>query len=207
MEVLNNLEDVEKYKNFGELTQPFLTKEFLHEKILIDLKHKQKDENSDYYLESLFLWINANVTYSKDEKIQKQKFMRTAKEIWESKQTSGCTDYALLFATFARTLGIPTTYLHTAEYSWFQELKNKGNTLFHSGHSFCECYFNGRWILVDPTSRRIQEKYEVNKIILTYSICGHNVYIPYFRDLDLGKKLTIKEHNKMMDEFCKELEV
>ena len=33
--------------------------------------------------------------------IQILKFMRTAKEIWESKKSSGCTDYAILYATFA----------------------------------------------------------------------------------------------------------
>ena len=207
MESLNNFEDVEKYKNFGVLTQPFLTKEFLHEKILIDLKHKQKDENSDYYLESLFLWINANVTYSKDEKIQKQKFMRTAKEIWESKKSSGCTDYAILFATFARTLGMSTTVLHTAEYEWLQRLRIGKDSWMHYGHTFCECYFNDGWVLVDPTCEYITKDYNPEKLELPYKIAGKSVYIPYFRGLDLGEKQNTETHNKKIDEMCKALKI
>ena len=44
MKPLNKLEDIEKYKNYGILTQPFLPKTFVYDKIITDLKHKQKDE-------------------------------------------------------------------------------------------------------------------------------------------------------------------
>ena len=126
MQLLNKLDDVEKYKNFGVLTQPFLDKDYVYGKVITDLRHKQKDIKSGYFLASLFLWIKKEVKYSQEKEIQKLKFMRTAKEIWESKKASGCTDYAILFATLARTLGIPTTILHTAEYDWLQRLKNGG---------------------------------------------------------------------------------
>ncbi len=106
---------------------------------MLDLKHKHKDEKSAHFLESIYLWIHANAKYCADKEIQKLKFMRTAQEIWESKKASGCTDFAILYATFARQLNIPTTLLHTEEYERFQKLKNGKDCDRHFGHSFCEC--------------------------------------------------------------------
>ena len=204
---LNKFEDVEKYKNHGALTQPFLDKDFIYDKVIIDLKHKQKDLNSEYFLVSLFLWINHEVKYSQEKEIQKLNFMRTAQEIWESKKASGCTDYAILYATFARTLGVPTTLLHTAEYDWLQRLKNGEDSWMHFGHTFCECYFDGNWVLVDPTCKYITRTYNPEKLELPYKIAGKSVYIPYFRGLDLGEKQNIETHNKKMDELCNTLEI
>ncbi len=207
MEPLNKLDDVEKYKNYGILTQPFLNKDYIYNKVITDLKHKQKDINSVYFLASLFLWIKNKVKYSREEEIQKLKFMRTAKEIWESKKASGCTDYAILYATFARTLGIPTTVLHTAEYEWLQRLKNGGDSWMHYGHTFCECFFGGNWVLVDPTSEYIAREYNSEKLELPYKVGGKSVFIPYFRGLDLGEKQNVEAHNKKMDDLCNALEI
>ncbi len=206
MQLLNKLDDVEKYKNFGVLTQPFLDKDYVYGKVITDLRHKQKDIKSGYFLASLFLWIKKEVKYSQEKEIQKLKFMRTAKEIWESKKASGCTDYAILFATLARTLGIPTTILHTAEYDWLQRLKNGGDSWMHYGHTFCECYFNDSWVLVDPTCEYIGRIYNPEKLELPYKIAGKSIFIPYFRGLDLGERLNVEIHNKKMDELCNALE-
>ena len=207
MKSLNKTDDVEKYKNFGILTQPFLDKNYIYDKVITDLEHNQKDLKSGYFLASLFMWIKKEVKYSHEEQIQNLKFTRTAKEIWESKKASGCTDYAILYATFARTLGIPTTILHTAEYDWLQRLKNGEESYVHYGHTFCECYFNDSWVLVDPTCEYITKTYNPEKLELPYKIAGKNVYIPYFRGLDLGEKQNVKSHNKKMDELCNMLEM
>ncbi len=206
MEKLNKTEDVALYLQSGALTQPFLSKEFVYEKVMPDLKHKHKDEKSAHFLESIYLWIHANVKYCADKEIQKLKFMRTAQEIWESKKASGCTDFAILYATFARQLNIPTTLLHTAEYDWLQKLKNSKDCDRHFGHSFCECYFNGEWVLVGPTSKHIERSYTSQKIQLSHPVGGKNVFVPYFRGLVLGKRQDTKAHNKMMDELCIALE-
>ena len=206
MKPLNKSNDINKYKNYGVLTQPFLDKGFVYNKIKNDLIHKQKDINSGYFLVSLFLWIKNEVQYSREDEIQKLKFMRSAKEIWESKKASGCTDYAILYATFARLLGIPTTVLHTAEYDWLQRLKNGEDSWMHYGHTFCECYFNGEWVLVDPTSEYIARTYNPEKLELPYKIAGKTIYIPYFRGLDLGERQNVEKHNKEMDRLCLALE-
>lgn len=86
MKPLNKTDDVEKYKNFGILTQPFLDKNYIYDKVITDLEHNQKDLKSGYFLASLFMWIKKEVKYSHEEQIQNLKFTRTAKEIWESKK-------------------------------------------------------------------------------------------------------------------------
>lgn len=207
MKLLNSTSDVIYYKNSGPLTQPFLEKDFVYEKVLIDLNHKQKDINSTYFLESLSLWIKHEVAYSNEYEIQNKKFSRTAKEIWDSKKGSGCTDYALLFATFARSLDIPTTILHTAQLEWLKRYKNKSDYFVHYGHTFCECFFNNKWILVDPSSCKIIDNYDQTKIILPYNIAGNNIYISYYRGLDFGQKSTVGEHNKIMEEKCDKLDL
>ncbi len=207
MEPLNKAEDIETYRAYGMLSQPFLDKEFVYKMVLIDLRNKQKDFNSIHFLTSLMLYIDNEVKYSKEDNIQKLKFSRTAKEIWESKKASGCTDFAILFATFARQLGVPTTILHTAEYECFQKLKSGQNNINHLGHTFCECYFGGNWVLVDPTFKRIETNYNPKKIELSYEVGGKNVFIPYFRGIDLGAKQTVCTHNQTMDELCNKLEM
>ena len=181
MKALNNFEDVEQYKNFGALSQPFLDRDYVYRKVTTDLKNKQKEESSLELLNGLCLWINHCVKCSKEESIQKQKFMRSAKEIWESGKTSGCTDYAILFVTFARQLGFATTFLHTAEYNWLLKLKKNQAFKTHKGHAFCE--------------------------ELSYKVGDSSIFIPYFRGLDLGQRQNTEIHNKIMDKLCSELEI
>mgnify|MGYP001852481187 CR=1 FL=1 len=207
MKPLNKIENIEEYRHFGPLTQPFLDKDYVYNKVLNDLKNKQKDESSIHFLTSLILWIHKEVKYSKDDDIQNLKFRRTANDIWKSKKASGCTDFGLLFATFARQLSIPTTILHTAEYDWLRKLKSGQNSLMHIGHTFCECYFGDNWILVDPTSKYIKTNYNPEKLELPYSLGGKSVFIPYFRGLDLGEKQTVRIHNQIMDDLCNKLEI
>ncbi|MBE7074551.1 MAG: hypothetical protein E7376_01015 [Clostridiales bacterium] len=203
MKKLNNTTDVVKYLKFGNLTQPFLKDEYVLEMVMRHYYAKIKLYGKANQLESLYLLINHNVKYSKNQEFRDNyKFQRTAEEIWASKQMTGCTDYCILFATLARQIGISTTFLHTAEKYWLQKFKNNETFKYHSGHSFCECFYKGKWILVDPTCKKIQTNYDSNNIQLNYNVGGKDNFIPYIRDLDLSTKQSISEHNKIMDELC-----
>ena len=46
MKSLNKAEDVENFKLYGPLTQPFLAKDFIYDKVVAGLKDKQKEVNS-----------------------------------------------------------------------------------------------------------------------------------------------------------------
>ena len=208
---LNHTADKIKYLCTGELTKPFLPNEYVMERVLNDYNAKCKEAKQEgrqkpIIVESLMRWIFHMTNSERQDKdfIYKHKFQRTAQEIWESKKLTGCTDYALLFATFSRQLGIPTTFLHTAEKDWLESLK-QGQTETHTGHSFCECYIDNKWILVDPTCGKIEFDYNPSEINLSYSLGGSHVFIPYYRGLDLGEKQTVGQHNKIMDDMCKDL--
>ena len=110
-----------------------------------------------------------------------------------------------MFATLARQLNIPTTLLHTAQYEWFKEFKAGNKTKLHSGHTFCECFIDNKWVLVDPTCRQITTEYNVSKLELNYKVGNSSVFIPYKRDLDLKIKQTISQHNRTMDKYCEEM--
>ncbi len=189
----------------GVLTYPFVSNEYVLEKVLCDYNAKLAKGIKTTKIESLFNWINKSVKFGDNEFNNKFRFQRTAEEIWNSKIMTGCTDYATVFATFARQIGIPTTILHTAEKSWVDQVQQNNDYSHHAGHSFCECFYDGKWILVDPTCREIEKEYNPNLLKLSYKVGGSSTFIPYQRGLDLGKKQTTKEHNKYMDEICKTL--
>lgn len=205
MEKLNGNNDLKTYLQSGVLTQPFLDAEYVKGRIDYDMSQKQSKGREISQLASLMGWIRSRVQYARGEKefIAKNQFQRSAKEIWESGKTVGCTDYALLFAVFARQLGVPTTYLHTASIKWVKDFQENGEIDTCRGHSFCECFYNGEWILVDPTAGKVVGKYDVKKITTPYLIGGDNEFLPYYRGLDLGERQSIRQHNDKMKNIFK----
>ena len=200
-------DDCKNYLKNGVLSKPFLDSKFVFQKIMNDYEHKIQIHKNYTKLQSIYNWIHNNVTFSKDNNFKAiNRFQRNAKEIWESKLTASCTDYAILFATFARQLNIPTSILHTAEKNWLKSLKS-GETSLHLGHSFCECYYNGKWMLVDPTNKKLLTNYNSEELILPYKVGPGNIYIQYYRGLDLEKRQDTTTHNLWMDNLCKNLTV
>lgn len=114
---MKNLTESDKnyFLTSGVLTYPFVSNEYVLEKVLCDYNAKLAKGIKTTKIESLFNWINKSVKFGDNEFNNKFRFQRTAEEIWNSKIMTGCTDYATVFATFARQIGIPTTILHTAE--------------------------------------------------------------------------------------------
>ena len=204
METLN-VKDIEKYLESGFLTKTFLDDKLIKRNVDLDFNAKIINNSSYTKIESLFHWINHIIKFSKDGVfVINNKFQRTAQEIWESGFAVGCSDYAILFATFARQLGWSTTILATAEINWLKDLHGGKNSR-HSGHYFCECFYDKKWVLVDPTCKKIQKEYSLDIINLSYDIHSSKQFVPYLRCLDLGKKQTIKEHNIEMDKICKKI--
>lgn len=206
MEKPNTSSDTQTYLEFGNLTQPFLPSEYILNKVMSDYNARLIKNQPADKPESLFRWIHSNIKYSHDPQFRAQnKFNRTAKEIWESKLATGCTDYCILFATFARQLGVPTTILSSAEKHWVDKLKNGEEYTLHSGHSFCECFYNNKWILIDPTCQKIQDNYDTKLLQLSYQVNKSNEFIPYLREISPQNGQSIKEFNQTMDELCREL--
>lgn len=206
MEMLTE-RDKEKYLQAGALTKPFLDKEYVLEMVLRDYQRKREQGKDVTKLESLYNWIAFKMKGGDPEFKKKYRFQRDAKQIWESGLITGCSDYAMLFATFARQLGYPTTFLHTATLGWLKNFQSGIEQDKHLGHSFCECFYEGKWVLVDPTYRHIVFDYDQKKIVLPYPTSEGNVFVPYFRGLDLGKKQTLQDHNLQMASLCKDIDL
>lgn len=208
MEKLNNTTHPKVYLNFDEVTKPFLETEFILEKVMCDYNLRISEGRPANKLASLFYWIDAKIKYAKDdvEFRQHNKFTRTAKQIWESGLTTGCTDYAILFATFAKQIGVPTTILHTAELDWINTLQSGGDFRNHAGHNFNECFYDNKWILIDPTHCKIVENYNPDNIVLDYTVAEKTQFVAFERTL--GFELSnIKQYNKNMDITCYKLNV
>lgn len=203
-----NQHDAAQFLVNGILSQPFLDKQFIEEKLAIDYNNKLIKGIKTNKIKGLIDWIHHNIKYCNDKNfIINNQFKRTAKEIWDSGMATGCTDYALVFCTFARQLGIPTTLLHTAEYNWIKRLQTGEDYQMHYGHTFCECYFAGEWVLVDPTCKKITSPYNAERLELDYTIANSSIFIPYFRGMDLEKSQTLKQHNADMEEECRLLDI
>ena len=194
-----------KYLAHGKLSMSFLKDEFVKERIRSDYEVKRQNNHLHTMIESLLSYIHSKLSFEEKMEIrQNLQFQRSAKEIWESGKCVGCTDWALVFAVFSRQLGIPTTYLHTVEEGCLKNIQ-LNQKCSHIGHTFCECFYQGKWILVDPTKKKIEWEYNIDKLKLNYLVGGYNVFIPYFRGLDLGERQSIKEHNQWMKCQCKKL--
>ncbi len=199
MKKLNKSSDVKKYLKNGTLTEPFLETEYVH-KVIAENIQKCKEQNINRTeLKAIVSWVKNKLKSTYDVVFEKNnKFQRTAKEIWESGISTGCTDYCLVFATLARQMGYSTTILLTAAINFVigSQTSNK-NTEFN-GHVFCECFENNKWVLIDPTFREKVEDYNTQKIELPYKVAAFTTFIPYKREIDMGGKYTVNDHNRGM---------
>ena len=122
----------------------------------------------------------------KKEAIRNQKFNRNVQEIYQSGYMTGCTDYAKVYSTLARQMGMPTTFLATTEARSMQQDMSQPNGTF-VGHAFCEVFdeSTNSWVLVDPTNNKVQQNYDPNNFKLTsHKVYGSYDYIPYYRNSD-----------------------
>lgn len=79
---------------------------------------------------------------------------RSADEIYKSNYHAGCTDYTLLFVTIMRSKKIPTKYVEVIAEEWLNS-KDTGSEDKIKGHSYGECYLDGKWFSVDATNGSI----------------------------------------------------
>ena len=194
--MLNTTTDVNKYLKSGTLTAPFLDTDSLKVRLKVIEKSLKKKKQDCDEISCLFQFLHSKLEFENENKtLMQKKFSRSAEEIFESRKMTGCTDCAYVFATLARQIGIPTTILQTSQKEWVNKFINglEDNEM-HYGHTFCECFVDGKWVLVDPTNQKIDWKYESeNKVIKTeHKIGDSHTFLPYFRGLNL-KEMSMKE--------------
>jgi hypothetical protein len=111
-------------------------------------------------------WIHQNIKSVAGSTYDQ--FGRSSAQIVASGESTGCTDFGLVFATLAREKGIPTVFVQTASTSWIRDLlaSSNGTTSYFAGHILAEVFINNEWYLVDPTQGTIYSNYDRNNLSL-----------------------------------------
>lgn len=86
-------------------------------------------------------------------------FARSADDLFRDRTLGGCADYALVLVAFFRALQIPARMVVTANVNWIAAYHNNPLSM-PEGHVFVEAYLEDHWSLVDPTFRRLYNKYD-----------------------------------------------
>ena len=119
-------------------------------------------------IRNILVWMHKN-TIRLHNSSHSQKFKRTATEILNSKQRTGCCDSSTLFTALARSKNIPTMQIITFDKHWANKV-SKQEKVPTSGHYFTACYMtdiynNSNWILID-TDRAVKYVQDVRFTLL-----------------------------------------
>lgn len=105
-------------------------------------------------LKEISKWIHNNIM-DNVQLSDYEKGVYTADEYVSNQfDAQGCTDFGIIFATFARAKGFPTILVGTYQLAYLNELEqgNKPNDI--PGHFFANVYFNGKWHVYNPTNQQ-----------------------------------------------------
>ncbi len=93
--------------------------------------------------------------------LQREKFAKSASDIFARGTYSGCSDIGILFSSILREKGIPTVYIESAEASWLDDVRNgKDNGM--RGHIFLELQLGNQSVLYDPSWHKVYNGYDRN---------------------------------------------
>lgn len=179
---------LQKYLQVGKMSGVITDEIVSRFKTKIESIQRKHPERADYEILSSLIFRKSFFKtqfykFFKKDLIRQKKFNRNVDEIINSGFMTGCTDYAMVYSALARKLGIPATFLSTAERTSVE--KSDGKQRFY-GHAFCEVFDKktNSWVLIDPTYNVVQKNYDPNSFSLHHSVYGSRDYIPFLRDLD-----------------------
>lgn len=107
-----------------------------------------------------------------------RKFQKTAEEILNSRQRTGCSDSAILFCTMARAMGIPAMMVVTFDKDWRENVVKGKNVDKTVGHFYSAVYLRGNddkgvWKLIDThKTRRIPKDIDIQ----VFDLEDRNIY-------------------------------
>ena len=190
--------DVEYYLGEGQLTKQTEFIKYVASKI--------EGETDAEKIKNLILWMNKKIVRKYGQKDPK-KFNKTAEEILESKERTGCSDSAVLFSTLARAMGIPTMQVVTFDKDWADDIIKDKTPNSTRGHFFVASYIKDiygveNWVIID-SDKPVNKKEEIKLRILdkdNRNITNNNYAFAYardFRDFEVdGKKIDSVQNMK-----------
>lgn len=144
--VAPEFDNPQKYLEAGEMTQ-------LNDSIIRlaqSVRSTSNAQTTEQIVRKLLVIMNEKTKILKDPK-DTRKFKRTAAEILESGERTGCCDSSTLFVALARAAGIPAMQVITLN----TDYAKKGITTY--GHFFSACYLtdisgNSTWKIIDSNT-------------------------------------------------------
>lgn len=159
--------------------------------------------HGEQLLQNIFNVVRSNLKASASKifpqkqflkKLQEEHLRRPAEEIIKSGYHYGCDEYAVVFATLARLIGIPTKYIQCAEIIGY---KNHKST---NGHVFLECFIGESRYLVDSTRGTVvnleQEK-DKQKLYVSHDPNHSYLYQDSYSGLD-SWEAGVRSHQEMI---------
>lgn len=134
----------------------------------------------------------------------------TVRELLESRELTGCHDWALMLSALLRSAGYQANMVDTAGVQWMAaaaEAQRKGQQVQgFEGHVFVEAKIEGRWILVDPGSARYIPDYDPANPLIPMEVGPQTSYCVMFKGLDpAGYGIdSIQTLNKRMLDFARD---
>jgi hypothetical protein len=116
-------------------------------------------------------------------------FESTAHGILSTGVATGCTDYALAFATLARAKGMPAVVVDSAQLEWIEHGARLNRV---AGHFFVEVLLGNEWVLVDSTSGALYIFYDRDNWLLPE---GYIAFTKALSVIDTGA--TEESHNTL----------
>lgn len=194
------------FLNKGVLTSPFVDSEQIEDSVRDVYKDQVRKMPSANMVTGLIEFVHSVVKNRiKANANNVNKFNRTAEDVFDSRKTIDANDYTLLFATFARQLRIPTTCLFAVEKNKLQDIVERNNEREVLTKSFCECYYDDQWILVDPEKGIVNYDYNPNSINVLDEKGKEKNYAAYYRGLDFGMKQSIEDLSAFEKRKCRSI--
>lgn len=143
--------NISKYLQSGERTK--VTDE------IKEISEKISGQTDGILIRNILVWMHQN-TLRLQNGSDTRKFKRTATEILESRERTGCCDSSTLFTALARSKNIPTMQIITLNKEWGEKV-DRGEKVGTLGHYFVACYLRDitgqcNWNLID-SDRNVQD--------------------------------------------------
>lgn len=107
-------------------------------------------------------WMRAHLAHDEAYAYRWRDFDR----IVDDGRYGGCADYAVVYATLARAVGIPTVLVKTMDADWIRRFRAGPEPAVWSGHVFLEVWDGARWRLLDPEAQVLYDDYDPDARIL-----------------------------------------
>jgi hypothetical protein len=107
-------------------------------------------------LAAISRWIRAHLAHDDAYAYRWRDFDR----IVEDGRYGGCADYAVVYGTLARAVGIPTVFVKTMDADWIRRFRAGPEPAVWSGHVFLEVWDGSRWKLLDPEAQLLHDDYD-----------------------------------------------